>query len=271
MSVVALRDAALRFGDRTLWSGLDLTVERGDFVAVLGPNGAGKTSLLRVLLGLQPPSAGRVEVLGRAPRRGNPAVGYVAQQRSFDADIPLRGRDLVRLGYDGHRWGLPLRRAAARKRVDEALAQVRATSYAHAPVGSLSGGERQRLHIAQALLGDPALLLCDEPLLSLDLRHQQEVAALIDRRRRAAGTAVVFVTHEINPILSMVDRILALVGGRSAIGTPDEVLTTETMSDLYRSPVDVLRVRGRIVVVGSGNAGHDEHSDFVEPLPPVTS
>jgi len=267
MRLIELDQATLRFGDRTLWSALDLTVEDGEFLAVLGPNGAGKTTLLRVLLGLQQLSAGGVQLHGRTPRRGDPSVGYVPQQRAFDVDLPLRGRDFVRLGLDGHRWGLPLPRAAGRRRVDAALAQVGAGGYADAPVGRLSGGERQRLHIAQALLGDPSLLLCDEPLLSLDLRHQQEVAAVIDRRRREAGTAVVFVTHEINPILSMVDRILFLVGGRWAIGTPDEVLTSETMSDLYGSPIDVLRVRGRIVVVGGAGAGHDEHSEFVEPLP----
>ena len=271
MSVVEVERATLRFGNRTLWSELDLAVERGEFLAVLGPNGAGKTTLLRVLLGLQDLSAGGVKVVGRSPRRGDPSVGYVPQQRAFDVDLPLRGRDLVRLGLDGHRWGLPLPRAATRRRVDAALEQVAATGYADAPVGKLSGGERQRLHIAQALLGDPRLLLCDEPLLSLDLRHQQEVAAVIDRRRREAGTAVVFVTHEINPILSIVDRILFLVAGRWAIGTPDEVLTSETMSDLYGAPVDVLRVRGRVVVVGGAGAGHDEHSDFVEPLPSVES
>ena len=267
MKLVELDQATLRFGERVLWSDLDLTIERGEFVAVLGPNGAGKTTLLRVLLGLERLSAGGARVLGRAPRRGDASVGYVPQQRAFDVDLPLRGRDLVRLGLDGHRWGLPVRRTHARRRVEEALEQVDAVGYADAPVGMLSGGERQRLHIAQALLGDPSLLLCDEPLLSLDLRHQQEVAAMIDRRRRQTGTGVVFVTHEINPILSMVDRILFLVGGRWAIGAPDEVLTSETMSELYGSQIDVLRVRGRVVVVGGSGAGHDEHSEFVEPLP----
>ena len=269
---VRLVDAAMRFGERTLWESLDLTVARGEFLAVLGPNGAGKSTLLRVLLGLERLSAGSAEVLGRPPRRGNASVGYIPQQRAFDRELPLRGRDLVRLGLDGHRWGLPLPSANARARVDDALEEVGASGYADGPIGLLSGGEQQRLGIAQALLHDPELLLCDEPLLNLDLRHQREVARLIARRQREAGTAVIFVTHEVNPILSMVDRILVLVGGRWALGSPDQVLTTETMSELYQSAVDVLRVRGRVVVVGapedSPNVGHDEHSDFTEPLPP---
>jgi zinc/manganese transport system ATP-binding protein len=271
MTAVRLEDATLRFGDRTLWESLDLIVERGEFLAVLGPNGAGKSTLLRVLLGLERLSAGRAEVLDREPRRGNPAIGYVPQQRVFDRELPLRGRDLVRLGLDGHRWGLPLPSGRARAHVRRALAEVGASEYSDVPIGLLSGGEQQRLGIAQALIRDPDLLLCDVALLNLDLRHQQEVARLIAQRQRGANTAVVFVTHEVNPILSMVDRILMLVGGRWALGRPDEVLTTATMSALYRSPVDVLRVRGRIVVVGSpedsGNVGHNEHSDFAEPLP----
>jgi zinc/manganese transport system ATP-binding protein len=240
---VALRDAAVRFGDRTLWDGLDLEVAPGEFLAVLGPNGSGKTTLLKVLLGLQKLSSGTVEVCGQTPRRGSEAVGYVPQQKSFDRDVPLRGRDLVRLGLDGHRWGPGRPNRAARERVDRAIADVGAAAFADAPLGLLSGGEQQRLRIAQALLGDPQVLLCDEPLLSLDLSHQQATSSLIDARRRSANTSVVFVTHEINPILPLVDRVLYLVGRRWAIGAPDDVLTSERLSDLYGTDVDVLRVR----------------------------
>jgi zinc/manganese transport system ATP-binding protein len=253
-----LRNAALRFGDRELWGGLDLDVAPGEFLAVLGPNGSGKTSLVKVLLGLQRLSSGTVEVSGRSPRRGSTHVGYVPQQKSFDRDVALRGRDLVRLGLDGHRWGIGLPRRAARQRVEQAIAAVGATSYADAPLGKLSGGEQQRLRIAQALLGDPSVLLCDEPLLSLDLKHQQATSALIDQRRRASGTSVLFVTHDINPILPMVDRVLYLAGTKWAIGTPDEVMTSERLSGLYGAEVDVLRVRGRIVVIGAPDAAHGD-------------
>jgi zinc/manganese transport system ATP-binding protein len=122
----------------------------------------------------------------------------------------------------------------------------------------LSGGEQQRLRIAQALLGDPKLLLCDEALLSLDIKHQRDVVGLIDRRRRAFNTSVLFVTHEINPILPVVDRVLYLVGTRWAVGAPDEVFTSARLSDLYQTDVEVLRVRGRIVVVGEPDSPHAE-------------
>jgi zinc/manganese transport system ATP-binding protein len=249
--VLELRDATLRRGPRTLWSELDLVLARGEFLAVLGPNGAGKTTLLQVVLGLLPLTAGSVLVHGARPRRGNSRIGYVPQQRAFDRSLPIRGRDLVRFGDDGHRWGFPFRSRNVRSRVDEVLGAVGATAHAEAPVGLLSGGEQQRLRIAQALLGDPTVLLCDEPLLALDLASQRAVTTLIDERRREAGTAVVFVTHEINPVLPYVDRILYLVRGRWAIGTPEEILTSERLSALYGIEVDVVRVRGRYLVVSA--------------------
>jgi zinc/manganese transport system ATP-binding protein len=262
--VVELRRASLRFGARTLWEDLDLELRAGEFLAVLGPNGVGKTSLLRVLLGLVDLTDGKVRILGRPPRRGSPLVGYVPQQRAFDRSLPLRGRDLVRLGIDGHRWGLARPSRSIKALVGKAIAAVDAQAYADAPLGVLSGGEQQRLRIAQALASDPALLLCDEPLLSLDLSHQRDVVDLVADLRHRRDTAVIFVTHEINPILPVVDRVLYLAPGSWAIGTTDEVLTSETLSRLYETTVDVLRVRGRVVVVGApdepdaalGEAGH---------------
>jgi zinc/manganese transport system ATP-binding protein len=259
---VSLRGARVSFGDRTLWDGLDLDVEPGEFVTVLGPNGSGKTTLIRVLLGLLPLTAGEVRIAGRPPRRGSPSIGYVPQQKALDPDLPLRGRDLVGLGLDGHQFGIGFRgRRERRERVDAALAAVGGTAYADAPVGRLSGGEQQRLRVAQALVGGPDVLLCDEPLLSLDLSHQRTVTRLIDERRRAADTAVLFVTHEINPVLPLVDRVLYLVNGRFRIGPPEEVMTSEVLSELYRTQVNVLRVRGRLVVVGAEDQGEHCHEE----------
>jgi len=259
MSVVAVDDLALRFGDRTLFEGLGFELERGELLAVLGPNGTGKTSLLGILLGLLQQSAGSVVVEGCPPQERWHRIGYVPQQRVFDRDVVLRGRDLVRLGLDGHRWGFGRFGANDRARVDASLAEVGATAYADAPVGRLSGGEQQRLRVAQALVADPVLILADEPLLSLDLAHQRGVVDLLDARRERSGTPVVFVTHDVNPILSAVDRVLYLGPGGWAIGPVDEVLTTETLSRLYGTDVDVLNVRGRVVVVGTPDDQHVHH------------
>jgi len=259
MSVVAVEDLALRFGTRTLFEGLSFELEPGELLAVLGPNGTGKTSLIRILLGLLSPSAGSVAIEGCPPRERCHRIGYVPQQRVFDRDLPLRGRDLVRLGLDGHRWGFGRLGSDDAVRVDAALAEVGATSYADAQVGLLSGGEQQRLRVAQAVVADPVLILADEPLLSLDLASQRDVVELLDGRRRAAGTPVVFVTHDVNPVLHTVDRVLYLAPDGWAVGTPDEVMTSETLSDLYGTEVDVLRVRGRVVVVGTPDDQHVHH------------
>ena len=254
---VRLERASLRFGARTVWDELDLEMAPGEFLAVLGPNGSGKTTLIKILLGLLPLSGGTATIDGRPPRRGSPLVGYVPQQRAFDDGVALRGRDLVQLGLDGHRWGLPFRRS---RRVDAAIESVGASAYASAPLGTLSGGEQQRLRIAQALVGAPRLLLCDEPLLSLDLASQQSVVGLIDAQRREIGCSVVFVTHEINPVIGMVDRVLYVAGGRWAQGNVDQVLTAESLTRLYGAPVDVIRVRDRIVVLGGeGEPSSDPH------------
>jgi zinc/manganese transport system ATP-binding protein len=248
--ILELHDAALAYGNRVLWSGLELSVARGEFVAVLGANGSGKTSLLQAVLGLQPLSAGTVLVGGEPARRGSRLIGYVPQQRRIDPLTPLRARDVVAQGVDGHRWGIG--RPGRRDRlVDAALAAVGASAYRDLPVGVLSGGEQQRVRMAQALASDPALLLCDEALLSLDLNSQAAITALVDRRRREHDTAIVFVTHEINPILPYVDRVLYLAGGRFRVGSVDEVMTSETLSALYGMPVEVLRSGGRILVAGA--------------------
>lgn len=264
-SPLRIRDASLWRGGRELWSGLDLEVQPGEFVAVLGPSGSGKTTLLRAILGLERVSGGSIEALGSPVRRaGNRRIGYIPQQRPLPRETPLRGRDLVGLGVDGHRFGLPLARRADRARIDELLDAVGAREFADRPVGLLSGGEQQRLRVGQALADDPPLLLCDEPLTSLDLANQRAVVRLIDRHRRERDAAVLLVTHDINPVLDQVDRILYIANGRFTLGTPDEVLTSETLSALYGAPVFVLRAGDRLVVVGAPDAEdthHHHHED----------
>lgn len=255
-AVVSYSDAELTLGGRTLWSHLSVDIHPGEFIAILGANGAGKTSLLRTLLGEYTLSAGQVRIFGDEVRRGDARIGYVPQQTLADPGLPLRARDLVAMGVDGRNWGTGLPSRARRTRVAELLAAVGATRYAKTPVGLLSGGEQQRVRMAQALAGDPALLLCDEPLLSLDVRRQAEIIDLIDSQRAQRGFAVLMVTHDVNPVLDRIDRVMYVANGRIRVGTVDEVMRSEVLSSLYGSEVDVIREKGRVFVAGAPEHRH---------------
>jgi zinc/manganese transport system ATP-binding protein len=258
-AAVRFDDAAVRLGGRVVWSDVSITVAPAEFVAVLGPNGAGKSTLIKAILGLLPLTSGKAVVLGRPPGAANAHIGYLPQRRSFDAGTRIRGVDLVQLGLDGARWGVPLpglsgrRRAAAR--VAEAIELVGGTAYAREPIGELSGGEQQRLLIAQALVRRPQLLLLDEPLDSLDLPNQVAVAALVRRICEDEGVAVMLVAHDINPILPYLDQVIYLAGGGATEGPPDQVITSEMLTRLYGAPIEVLQASdGRLIVVGQPEA-----------------
>jgi zinc/manganese transport system ATP-binding protein len=271
---IELERATVRLGGRTIWGDVSMAMSTGEFVALLGANGSGKSTLLRTVLGSLPLAGGRATVLGRPPGQANREIGYVPQRRSFEAGTRLRGIDIVRLGLDGDRWGVPLglpwgggraRRRAAREEVLEAIEMVGAGSYASRPIGECSGGEQQRLLIAQALVRRPRLLLLDEPLDSLDLPNQASVSALVSEICREAGVAVLLVAHDVNPLLPYLDRVVYLAGGHAVEGPVEEVITSETLTRLHGVPVEVLRASdGRLVVVGQPDAPahhHDRHAE----------
>ncbi len=250
-AAVAFHGVRVALGGRTVLDGVDLAVQAGEFVGVLGPNGAGKTTLMRAVLGLVRPSAGRVEVLGRPARRGNPAIGYMPQVRAAGAPIRLSGWEFVAGVVDGHRLGLPWPGRQGRAAVDRALALVDAAGLARRPLGELSGGERQRLLLAQALVGQPRLLLLDEPLVNLDPRHQRTVVELARSLQRELGLSVLFSAHDVNPLLGALDRVLYVAAGRVAVGAVDEVVTGPVLSRLYGAPIEVVRAGGRVFVLAA--------------------
>ncbi len=262
--VLAIDGVSVRLSGREILRDVRFTMHEGEFTGLIGSNGAGKTTLLKVILGLQPPTAGGVRVAGQARWRRARTIGYVPQQITLDPDMPLRARDLVGLGLDGHRLGLPLPSARRRHLVDEMLRAVDGERFADARVGNLSGGEQQRVLIAHALISRPRLLLLDEPLANLDIASEHEVVTLLGRVAKQQQIAVLISAHDMNPLLPVMDRLVYLAGGRAATGTTDEVVRTDVLSKLYGQHVDVLRVHGRILVVAGRG---DNLADAPSPEP----
>jgi zinc/manganese transport system ATP-binding protein len=258
VNAIDVADLTLALGGRTVLADVGFSIGEREFIGVLGPNGAGKTTLLRALLGLLRPARGSVRVLGRPAAFGNPAVGYMPQFRS-SAGMHLRGWDFVAGAVAGHRWGLPRLDRAGRRDVERVLALVGASELARRPLRELSGGERQRLLLAQALLGEPRLLLLDEPLMSLDPHHQHGVVELVRALQLRLGITVLFSAHELNPLLGALDRVLYLGGGQAALGTAEEVITGPVLSRLYGSPIEVVRLGGRIFVMSGAQEMEREH------------
>jgi zinc/manganese transport system ATP-binding protein len=262
--VLRVDDVSVSLGGRRILDRVSFSIAAGGFCGLIGANGAGKTTLLRLILGLIAPSGGRVVVAGGAKSRSNPQFGYVPQKITLDADIPLRARDLVGLGIDGHRLGLPWSTGRRHRKVDQILDAVGATGFADARVGDLSGGEQQRVMIAHALISEPKVLLLDEPLANLDIRAAREVVHLLDQIATEQQVAILLSAHDMNPLLPVMDQVVYLADGRAAAGPTDEVVRTETLSRLYGHHVEVIHVQGRVLVV-SGTEHQAHHVGDTDP------
>jgi zinc/manganese transport system ATP-binding protein len=270
--VLDVDGVSVSLGGRQILDDVRFAIEPGEFVGLIGANGAGKTTLLRVILGLQAATAGNVSICGKPATRARNLVGYVPQKIQLDPDMPVRARDLVALGLDGNKLGVPLPTRRKRKLVDEMLAAVDAVRFADERVGNLSGGEQQRVMIAHALIGRPRLLLLDEPLANLDIRSAQEIIELLAKGfTRQLQVSVLISAHEMNPLLPVVDRIVYLAAGRAATGTTEQVIREDVLSSLYGHHVDVLNVHGRMLVIAHTEtgfevlAGHDAAAEAGHP------
>jgi zinc/manganese transport system ATP-binding protein len=266
LSIVALDHATLHMGGRAVLSDVSFNIEMGEFIGVLGPNGAGKTTLMRAILGLIAPGGGSVKVFGRTPERGNPAIGYLPQLRTVLPDLRVRGRDFIASSLNGERWGLPSFSRNDHSMIEATLDSVSARDLAIRPLSDMSGGERQRLLLAQALIGQPKLLLLDEPLISLDARHQEVAIDVVRKVCRERKITVLFSAHELNQLLGTLDRVLYLGNGQAVLGSVEEVVTAPVLSRLYGTEIQVVRADGHIFVMSRGRDVertdhlHDHHS-----------
>lgn len=240
-----------------VWRDADFSIGKGEFVTVLGPNGSGKTTLFRLLLGLIPSLSGSLTILGDTPHRGDRRIGYVPQRHDIDRDTAIEAREFVKLGLVGTRWGIG---RGGDTEADEALALVEATELARKPLGKMSGGELQRVFLAQALVSNPDILLLDEPLANLDIRRESNLIRLIQSVVRAKEVTVLLIAHNINPLLPVTDRVLYIANGTMTLGSPEDVLTSDTLSRLYGIQIEVLRdSKGRLAIIGIEESGMHDH------------
>jgi zinc transport system ATP-binding protein len=222
---VALRGVAFSYpGSPPALEDVSLEIEQGAFVGIAGPNGGGKTTLLRLVLGLERPSRGTVEVFGRAPqRRGGPRIGYVAQRAHLATGSPVTVRELVSVGRLAVRGPLGPLRGEDRDVVGRAIARVGLADRADAPLRTLSGGMQQRAFIAKALASEPALLALDEPTTGVDAASQESLATLLAELREELGVTVLYVSHEFGAVEHVVSRLLLVRGGISFDGLPADL------------------------------------------------
>ena len=257
-AVVTGENVVAGYPGKVVWRGATFSLDRGELVAVIGPNGAGKTTLFRLLLGLQQPVSGTIKILNEVPKRGNPRIGYVPQRHLIDSETNVECLELVHLAYCGHQWGFHLSAKVGRAAARRALEAVGATELASKSLNALSGGELQRIFLAEALVSDPDVLLLDEPLSSLDIRRTQELVQLIDRVVRTRKVTALLVAHDINPLLPYLNKVVYIANGKVATGTPKEVLTSERLSELYDTHVEVIHdSRGNVAIIGI----EDHHGD----------
>jgi zinc/manganese transport system ATP-binding protein len=260
-AIIELDHATIQIGSHTVLADVSFAIAPGEFIGVLGPNGAGKTTLMRSILGLLPPSTGRLSVFGHEPKCGDASIGYLPQLRTVLPDLRVRGLDYIASSMHGERWGLPSLSNRDRGTIEATLDAVGARDLANRVLSDMSGGERQRLLLAQALIGEPRLLLLDEPLISLDARHQEVVIDVVKKVCRERTITVLFSAHELNQLLGAIDRVLYLGNGQAALGKVEEVVTAPVLSRLYDTEIEVLRAGGHIFVMSRGR--DVEHADHM--------
>lgn len=254
--VILAEDVTFGYKNHPVIQHFNGAIEKGQFLGIFGQNGAGKTTFLCSLLGLIPCS-GRLTVLGETPRRGHVGIGYVPQWMP-ELGVAISGKALLAATIRGNRLGLPIIQKRDRDDIEEVIALVNAQHYIDRPFMELSGGERRRLMIAQALLGHPDILLLDEPLANLDPHHQYALLESLEHIRTQTGVTLLLTAHDINPLLSVMTQVLYFARGKAVIGSVAETITSEALSRLYESPIEVIHQKGRIFVV-HGNTGQPEN------------
>lgn len=261
VDLVSARGLSVGYQGKPQWSGVDFQLQHGEFAAVIGPNGSGKSTLLKGLTGQVGVISGELKIDGLNVYEGRRKIGYVPQRRNLDQDTVITAREFALLPHRARRLinRSNEERRASERLVEESLGSLGIADLADRSISTLSGGQLQRVYIAQALSQRPELLLLDEPLSNLDIRASAQLAKSVSELVRGRGVGVMLVAHDLNPLLPYLDKVLFVANGRVVCGYPDEVLTTERLSDLFELPVEVVRdSRGRIAIMGDFSEAHHD-------------
>lgn len=248
---LSISDLGITIGGHRILHGVNAEIQAGEFIGIFGPNGAGKTTLMRALLGLCPISSGEILLFGKPPGKRQHGIGYMPQHSSCPEGMALSSRALVTAVRNGEKWGLPWTSSVAMREVSRALDLAGAASYADRPFSVLSGGEKRRVMLAQSLIDQPRLLVLDEPLAGLDPKNQMLLVERVAQIQKETGATVLFIAHDVNPLLGVMDRVFYMAGGSAALGTIEEVITGPALSALYGLEVDVIRAGNRLFIVNS--------------------
>lgn len=242
--VIQVESVGFAYASVPVLSGIDLQVDEGEFIGIVGPNAGGKSTLLKLILGLLQPKSGTIQVLGRMPRAAAHLLGYVPQYPGFARDFPITVEQVVQQGRLGMRQpgGLPgafwpgyLSRADKRA-VSQALLEVEVDNIAKRQIGSLSGGQLQRVLIARVLVGEPRILLLDEPTANIDQRMESEIFDLL--KMLNGRMTILVVSHDVAFISHYVNRVACI--NQTLVCHPTNAIDGDMIHNLYGEHVRMI-------------------------------
>lgn len=250
MNVIECQNLDIRLGAHLILSGLNFQIKENQFIGIFGPNGSGKTTFMKALLGIIPYANGQVVVLGKTPQKARKQIGYIPQNRDMEL-FRLKGRDFIATSIHGHKLGLPFLTKKDLYHIDSVLDLVHARDLAFIPLCEMSGGQRQRLLLAQALLGNPQLIIMDEPFSNLDPKWVKIILSLIKDLQEQRKLTVLLSTHDLNPLIKVMDKVICIGNHQAILGEVDQVITSDILTGLYGFPIDVIKTDQHLFVTTS--------------------